>query len=129
VPGSPPELRRGPPLSKRSAGAWGEELALRYLTEKGYELVERNYRTRFGELDLILRHGNTIVFAEVKLRRGTGFGSPLDAITTRKQATIRSLAERYLAKHEMDFDTVRFDVVGILVSQGTPRLVHVPDAF
>ena len=71
----------------------------------------------------------TLVFTEVKLRRGTGFGSPLDAITARKQATIRSLAQQYLAEKEPDFDTVRFDVVGILVSEGTPRLVHAPDAF
>ena len=63
------------------------------------------------------------------MRRGTGFGSPLDAVTPRKQAAIRSLAEMYLAKKEPDFDTVRFDVVGILVREGTPRLVHVPDAF
>jgi putative endonuclease len=72
----------------------------------------------------------TLVFTEVKLRRGTGFGDPLEAITARKQATIRSLAEQYLAQTEPDFDTVRFDVVGILLSEGTtPRLVHVPDAF
>ncbi|MGH3106620.1 MAG: YraN family protein [Rubrobacteraceae bacterium] len=129
LPGPSPELRRSQPLNKRSAGTWGEELALRYLTQKGYELVERNYRTRFGEIDLILRYGNTIVFTEVKLRRGTGFGSPLDAVTARKQAAIRSLAERYLAQKEPDFDTVRFDVVGILVREGTPRLIHVPDAF
>jgi len=60
---------------------------------------------------------------------GTGFGSPLDATTARKQATIRSLAQQYLAEKEPDFDTVRFDVVGILLSEGTPRLVHAPDAF
>lgn len=76
-----------------------------------------------------MRYGNTIVFTEVKLRRGTGFGSPLDAVTARKQAVIRSLAKRYLAEKEPDFDTVRFDVVGILVREGTPRLLHVPDAF
>jgi putative endonuclease len=71
----------------------------------------------------------TLVFTEVKLRRGTGFGDPLEAITARKQAAIRSLAQQYLAEKEPDFDTVRFDVVGILVSEGTSRLVHVPDAF
>jgi hypothetical protein len=56
----PSKLRRGQPLSKRAAGAWGEDLALRYLTERGYEIVERNYRTRFGKLDLILRRGSTL---------------------------------------------------------------------
>ena len=71
----------------------------------------------------------TLVFVEVKLRRGTGYGHPLDAVTPRKQAVIRRLAERFLAEKEPDFDTVRFDVVGILVGQGGPRLVYVPDAF
>ena len=69
------------------------------------------------------------MFVEVKLRRGTGYGHPLDAVTPRKQAVIRRLAERFLAEKEPDFDTVRFDVVGILVGQGGPRLVYVPDAF
>ena len=129
MPGPPPELRWGLPLSKRLSGAWGEELALRYLMRQGYELVERNYRTRYGELDLILRKENTLVFAEVKLRRGLGFGDPLEAVTPRKQSTIRSLAVRYLSEKKPDFDTLRFDVVGILVSEGTPTVVHVEDAF
>jgi putative endonuclease len=110
-------------------GAWGEDLALRYLIKHGYRLVERNYRTRRGEIDLILRKEGTLVFVEVKLRRGTGFGDPLEAVTPRKQATLRYLAERYLAVREPDFDTVRFDVVGILASREGLRIEHVEDAF
>jgi len=116
-------------LSKRSSGAWGEEVALRYLLERGYELVERNYRTRYGELDLILRDGDSLVFVEVKLRRGTGFGGPLEAVTTRKQTTIRCLAEQYLSERDPVFDAVRFDVVGVLIASGKPRLQHVENAF
>ena len=96
---------------------------------RGYRLVERNYRTRRGEIDLIVRQDDTLVFVEVKLRRGTGFGDPLEAVTPRKQATLRYLAERYLADREPDFDTVRFDVVGILASHNKPRIQHVEDAF
>jgi putative endonuclease len=96
---------------------------------RGYELVERNFRTRYGELDLILRREHTLVVVEVKLRRGLGFGDPLEAVTPRKQSTIRSLAEQYLAEREPDFDTLRFDVVGILVVKGAPRVVHIEDAF
>ena len=129
MPGPPPELRRGRGLSNRLSGAWGEELALRYLTQQGYELVERNYRTRYGELDLILRHEDILVFVEVKLRRGVGFGDPLEAVTPRKQAAIRTLAERYLLDRQPSFDTLRFDVVGILVGKGAPRVVHIEDAF
>ena len=127
--GPPPELRRGRGLNNRISGAWGEELALRYLTRRGYELVDRNYRTRYGELDLILRHKEVLVFVEVKLRRGVGFGDPLEAVTPRKQAAIRALAERYLSEMDPDFEDVRFDVVGILVGKGSPSIVHVRDAF
>ncbi len=129
MPDPPPELRRGRSLKNRSSGAWGEELALRYLTKKGYTLVERNYRTRYGELDLIMRQENTLVFVEVKLRRTTGFGDPLEAVTPRKQARIRSLAELYLLDREPAFDTVRFDVVGILLGKGPPSVRHIEDAF
>jgi putative endonuclease len=129
VPGPPPELRGGRGLNNRRSGAWGEELALRYLTRLGYTLVERNYRTRYGELDLVLRRQNTLVFVEVKMRRGVGFGHPLEAVTPRKQAAIRALAERYLSEKEPEFDAVRFDVVGILLGEGSPRVIHIEDAF
>jgi putative endonuclease len=91
--------------------------------------VERNYRTRYGELDLILRREDTLVFVEVKLRRGLGFGDPLEAVTPRKRAAIRALAERYLSDREPEFDAVRFDVVGILLGGGTRSIVHIEDAF
>ena len=81
MPGAPPELRRGSGLSNRLTGAWGEELALRYLKGRGYEMVERNYRTRYGELDLILRREGSLDFVDVELRRGAGFGDPLEAVT------------------------------------------------
>ena len=129
MPGPPFELRRGRGLTRKSSGAWGEDLALRYLTRRGYRLVERNYRKRRGEIDLIVRNYDTLVFVEVKLRRSTGFGDPLEAVTARKQATIRSLAEQYLADNQPDFDTVRFDVVGILATQTGTRIEHIKNAF
>ena len=129
MPGPPPELRRCGRLSERSPGRWGEELARRYLERRGYELVERNYRTRFGEIDLILREGDTLVFVEVKLRRGTGFGDPLEAVTPAKQTTIRSLAEQYLSERDPTFDALRFDVIGILADRDRPLVRHVRDAF
>ncbi len=130
MPGPPPELRRGRPLSNRLSGARGEDLALRYLAQRGYVLLERNYRTRYGELDLILQDGNTLVFVEVKLRRGTGFGHPLEAVTPRKQASIRSLARQYLRdRRPRFFDALRFDVVGILLGNGEPEIAHIENAF
>lgn len=127
--GSTASATRGWRLSNKSSGAWGEDLALRYLTRKGYTLAERNYRTRNGEIDLIVRNGEVLVFVEVKLRRGTGFGDPLEAVTPRKQAALRKIAEQYLCEREPDFDTLRFDVVGILAGRDGRRVRHVEDAF
>jgi putative endonuclease len=137
VPGASLELRWGcwlNPHSSRWTGNRGEDLALKYLAKKGYALVERNYRTRHGEIDLIVRSERALVFVEVKLRRGTGFGDPLEAVTPRKQARIRQIAELYLAEKGGDFvagfEEVRFDVVGILLSgAGKPRISHIEDAF
>ncbi len=122
------ELFGGWDLNKR-IGDRGEEIALRYLLRKGYSLVERNYRTRYGELDLILRQENTLVFVEVKLRRGKTFGDPLEAVTERKQATIRAIAEQYLAEKEPEFEEARFDVVGILAGRASHGVEHIEDAF
>ena len=66
---------------------------------------------------------------EVKLRRSAGFGDPLEAVTTRKQTTLRRLAERYLADHGQDYDTLRFDVIGILAGRSGVRIEHIEDAF
>ncbi len=134
MPGPPPELRRGRGLIQRSSGAWGEEIALRYLRQRGYELVERNYRTRYGEIDLVMRQGTTLVFVEVKLRRGMDFGDPLEAVTPLKQARIRRVAEQYLASKgegfTASFDELRFDVVGIVLGTARkPEVRHVKDAF
>ncbi len=128
--GPPPELRRGRGLSRKRAGDRGEELALRYLQRRGYSLVARNYRRRGGEIDLILRQDETLVFVEVKLRRGIGFGDPVESVTPRKQARIRAVAEQYLAEEEPEFSEARFDVVGILSDDNRPsRIQHIQDAF
>ena len=107
---------------------------MRHLAKKGYEALERNYRTRHGEIDLIVRGERALIFVEVKLRQGTEFGDPLEAVTPRKQAQVRLMAEQYLAERGDDFvlgfDEVRFDVVGILASgSGRPAIRHVEDAF
>ena len=129
MPGPPAELCRGGRLTNKPSGAWGEDIALRYLLRRGYDFVERNYRKRRGELDLIVRKEETLVFVEVKLRRSTGFGDPLEAVTARKQAMIRSVAEQYIADNQPDFDILRYDVVGILATQTGTRIEHKVDAF
>jgi putative endonuclease len=76
-----------------------------------------------------VRKHDTVVFVEVKLRRGSGFGDPLEAVTPRKQATLRSVAEHYLYTREPHFDTLRFDVIGILADRPQVRVHHIEDAF
>jgi putative endonuclease len=116
-------------VSNRAAGDRGEDIASRYLARKGYEVVERNFRTRRGELDLIARRGGTLVIVEVKLRRGTDYGDPLEAVTPRKQRAIRLMAEEYLSERDPDYEDLRFDVVGILLPAGRPEISHVEGAF
>ena len=116
-------------MNNRATGDRGEDIASRYLARGGYEIVERNFRTRRGELDLIARRDNTLVIVEVKLRRGTGYGDPLEAVTPRKQQAIRLMAEEYLYQRNPDFQDLRFDVVGILLRAGRPEISHVQGAF
>jgi putative endonuclease len=83
-------------MNTRRIGDRGEKLALNYLSGLGYGVVERNYRTRYGEIDLIARDAETLIFVEVKLRRSTAYGNPLESVTPRKQEQVRSIAEQYL---------------------------------
>lgn len=116
-------------MNTRRTGDRGEELALRYLSRRGYKLVRRNYRTRYGEIDLIFNHGETLVFVEVKLRRGIEYGDPLESVTSGKQQQVRAVAEQYLAEVQPEFDGLRFDVVGILDVGVRPHITHVEHAF
>ena len=129
MPGTSPELRRGRGLNNRASGDLGEEIARRYLAGKGYEIVESNYRTRRGELDLISRQKDTLIIVEVKLRRGTAYGTPLEAVTPRKQNAVRLMAEEYLSEKSPEFQSLRFDVVGILIRGGRAEITHIQDAF
>ncbi len=78
---------------------------------------------------MFLQHGNTLVFVEVRVRRGVGFGDPFEAVTSRNKAAIWSLARQYLSEKEPQFEALRCDVAGILLEAGAPCTVHVPYAF
>ena len=111
-------------------GVRGERIAAAYLTDAGLRVVDRNWRCREGELDLVAREGDALVFCEVKTRRGTGYGHPVEAVTPRKQARLRLLAHRWLAAHDAHAPDLRFDVVGVLVPASGPALVtHLRGAF
>lgn len=111
-------------------GQLGEELAVAYLQKHGYTIVDRNYRKKFGEIDIIAREGPALVFIEVKTRRSGTFGSPAQAVTPRKQLQICRVAEDYLARHGL-FDTAaRFDVVTVVLTANQQAQIEIiPAAF
>ena len=110
----------------RALGRYGEDLAARYLTDLGMEVLERNWRCEHGEVDVVALDGDCLVVCEVKTRRSTVFGEPVEAVTWRKAARLRRLAAAWLAEHELRPGGVRIDVVGILrPDTGPATLRHV----
>jgi putative endonuclease len=111
-------------------GLRGERIAAAFLNDLGFRVLDRNWRCREGELDIVARDGDALVFCEVKTRRGVGFGHPAEAVTPAKQRRLRTLAHRWLAAHDEHAPELRFDVVGVLVRPSRPALVtHLPAAF
>ena len=113
-------------------GAWGEALAAEYLRQKHYQLVASGYRSRFGEIDLIVKDRKFLVFVEVKLRKSDRFASAFEYVNQRKQDRIRVTASIYLSQNPTNLQP-RFDVVEIYAPQGertqTPQITHMEDAF
>ena len=99
--------------ARRVLGAAGEAAVAQWYSDAGYVVLARNWRVREGELDVIAQRGATIVFCEVKTRRGDAFGTPAEAVTWRKQARIRKLAVRWLGEQERRADVLRFDVAAV----------------
>ncbi|MDQ2756412.1 MAG: YraN family protein [Actinomycetota bacterium] len=103
------------PLPARSTLArYGERLAERYLRERGFTVLARNWRCRVGEVDIVALDGDCLVVCEVKTRRTTAFGSPVEAVTVTKLVRLRRLAATWLAEHDTHVGDVRIDVIGIL---------------
>ena len=113
-------------------GAWGEALAAEYLRKKRYEVVAAGYRSRFGEIDLIVRNRNYLVFVEVKLRKGAKFARAVEYVDRNKQDRIRMTASLYLSCNPTKLQP-RFDVIEIYAPEGMetrrPEINHMEDAF
>jgi putative endonuclease len=109
-------------LPKKELGAKGEEIAVRYLKSRGYRILERNYRIKLGEIDIIAEQGADLVFIEVKTRSDTLFGSPFDSVTAAKQRQLSKVALEYIGKRGGHNRPARFDVVGVqLKSENAAR--------
>lgn len=115
-------------ISRVAQGTAAEDLALRYLEARGLILVGRNFRCRAGELDLIMRDGQHLVFVEVRSRGHNRFGTPAESVTRRKQQRLLRAAALYLQRQHLDLPC-RFDVVAILHAESEPRMEWIRDAF
>ena len=116
--------------SKQQLGVRGEDLACAELERQGMQVLERNWRCRLGEIDIVAAEGGenglTLVFCVVKCRSGLGFGHPLEAITFSKMQTLRQLAALWMREHSMKASSIRLDAIGVVLAPGhAPSLTHV----
>lgn len=111
-----------------SSGPLGEQLAAEYLQKAGYEIVCRNYRTRFGEIDIVARDSRFLVFVEVKTREAGSLTDPLESVTPAKRKKLVRTAMLYLQKLPTELQP-RFDVIGILLEDSRPAVRHIENAF
>ena len=112
--------------AKDAVGRYGEKVAARYLDDHGIEVVERNWRCRYGEIDIVAhdRAADELIFVEVKTRRGTGYGHPAEAVTAVKLSRLRRLAGVWLRAHAVRARGIRIDVVAVQLSAGRPEIQH-----
>ena len=123
-------LRREKGDPRRALGRRGESLAAHHLKGLGYSILERNFRTSLGEIDLIAREGDLLIFVEVKTKKTGSFTPPELSVDRRKQKKLATLAQEYLAREGEKKWDARFDVVAVtLPTGGKPQISHIPDAF
>jgi putative endonuclease len=112
--------------AKDALGRYGEDLAESYLRSQGFTILERNWRCATGEIDIVARDGATLVVCEVKTRRSTAYGSPLEAVGPRKLRRLRELALHWLDDNGVHAPRIRIDVIGIVQPvTGAAHLDHV----
>lgn len=121
-----------PGNESRIIGKWGEGKALEYLEEKGYTLVSKGFKSRFGEIDLIMKSKEYLTFVEVKTRRSADFAQAREYVSKAKQRKLISAAQYYLMTMPSELQP-RFDVVEVYAKQGVgteePEIVHIENAF
>ena len=116
--------------SRQNLGQSGEDIAAEFLSKNGYAILTRNYRCRYGEIDVIAKLRDVLVFIEVKTRTGDAYGSPAAAVTHRKQRQISKTAQYYLAERNLFDAPARFDVVCIAIdTDQQARIEILPNAF
>lgn len=116
-------------MNRRERGQSGEDLAWEHLRRAGYALIERNARSRLGEIDLVVERYGTVVFVEVRSRTGARFGTPFESVDARKQRRLGRLAAAYLWRRRLQDRRARFDVIAVEWQDGAPKIDHLENAF
>ncbi|MDD3725765.1 MAG: YraN family protein [Candidatus Ratteibacteria bacterium] len=116
-------------MNNRVKGITGEKLAVKFLKKRGYRILCRNFRAKTGEIDIIAREGRCIVFLEVKLREGTSFGYPAEAVIKTKKAHLQKTALSYIMRHNLTDIPYRFEVVSILEEGENYKIDLIPLEF
>jgi putative endonuclease len=116
-------------MQKKELGKKGEELAVRFLKKRGYRIVDKNYVCKMGEMDIIAKEKDTLVFVEVKTRTSTIFGPPQLAVNPTKQMQLSKVALSYLKAKQLEDVKARFDVVAILLGPKGEEIELIKDAF
>ncbi|CAN7466154.1 YraN family protein [Paenibacillus sp. LjRoot153] len=117
---------------RKMLGRQGEELAFSYLVEQAYQIVERNWRCRSGEIDIIAEKSNKLIFIEVRTRRPSNrFGTAKESVDYRKQAKVREIAQFYMHRFQKYEQSIQFDVIAVEMSESNtdPRIIHIQEAF
>ena len=118
-----------PRKSKQHVGQAGEKAAASLLRKEGFRIVERNFRTPLGEIDVIAEEGDVLCFIEVKARRSSAYGGPAEAVTPRKQHQIAKVAAVYMSRNYPEGRTCRFDVVTVTEKNDLPVAGLIREAF
>ena len=115
----------------KDIGSFGEALARDYLISKGYKILNMNFRNKFGEIDIICKKNNLLIFCEIKSRYSNSFGSPIESITCYKQKQIIKLSELYIISKKYYNFNVRYDIIEVIFNTITSSHIinHVQDAF
>ncbi len=116
-------------MKTQTSGKLGEDAACHYLKKKRYQILERNYRKRFGEIDIVAKKDNRIAFVEVKARSASDYGIPCEAVTYSKQQKIIKTAQAYISEQNLDAEFA-FDIIEVMLEKGKVLSVHhIEDAF
>ena len=116
-------------MDRQSLGKWGEEAVCAHLKKKGYAILERNYRIRGGEIDIIAQKKDHVAFVEVKTRRTAAYGSPAEAVGARKQKSILLAARQYVADRGKTGENYTFDVAEVWANADRPDIHYIENAF